>query len=431
MLRRFVLTVGALVAVAAPARSQDLRDQVRELFTFGTCGQLICLDTTVLFGHGSHFIPASNAITGTIISFLSNSIVLSVSNTPISSASSGTTFQFQGGVPVRTSTSAGPVFAERAQTLGRGRWFVGFGFTTMDFTRLRGVPLNGITLTLPHQDTQPPNSPRDTLGVPAYENDLIAVKVNMDVSLTVASFSASYGVADGVDIGVTVPFVRTSVSGHSSAEILLVGGDTLHRFSGTGTNPVLTSAASVNGSATGLGDVEGRLKINVAQSARVGVAFLGTGRFPTGDANNLTGSGRFSGRALGVVSVRFGGFNTHLNLGYTVRDASGQNNSIDANGGFDELIAPWATMAFDLLGSWQVGTPEVQVPQPVTYQAPVTRSLNVTNIPSGRDDPLNMAVGFKFLSKRGVQIVTNALFPLRNAGLQPAVMWTAGVEYNF
>jgi hypothetical protein len=431
MLRRVALLAASLAVCAAPARSQDLRDQVRQLFTFGSCGKLICLDTTVLFGHGSHFIPASDTITSTIISFLSNSIVLSVSNTPVSSASSGTTFQLQGGVPVRTSTSAGPVFAERAQTLGRGRWFLGFGFTAMDFTRLRGVPLHHLTLTLPHQDTQPPGTPKDTLGIPAFENDIIDVNVAMDVSLMVASFSATYGVVDGVDLGVTLPLVRTSVSGNSTAQILLVGGDTLHRFGGTGANPVLTSSSSVNGSATGLGDIEGRLKINIAQTERIGIALVGTARFPTGDDKNLLGSGRFSGRALGVASARFGVFNPHLNVGYTVRDAFGQNNSVEANAGFDQLVAPWATMAFDLLSSWEVGTPEVEVPLPVQYQAPVVRSLAVTDIPRGRDNALNMAIGFKFSTRKGIQIVTDALFPLRNAGLQPALMWTVGMEYTF
>jgi hypothetical protein len=431
MLRRAAMLAASLVVCAAPVRSQNLRDQVRQLFTFGTCGQLICLDTTVLFGHGSHFILASDTITSTIISFLSSSIALSVSNTPVSSASSGTTFQFQGGVPVRTSTSAGPVFAERAQTLGRGRWFLGFGFTAMDFTRLRGVPLNNITLTLPHQDVQPPGTPPNVLGDQAFENDVIDVNIDMNVSLIVASLSATYGVVDGVDIGVTVPFVHTAVSGHSTAQIILAGGDTLHRFAGTGTDPVLTSASSVNGSATGIGDVEGRLKINIAQTDRIGVALLGTARFPTGDDKNLLGSGRFSGRALGVVSARLGVFNPHLNVGYTVRDAFGQNNSVEANAGFDQLVAPWATMAFDLLSSWQVGTPEVQVPLPVQYQAPVVRSLVVTDIPRGRDNALNMAIGFKFASKKGIQIVTDALFPLRDAGLQPTLMWTVGLEYTF
>lgn len=431
MLRRVAVLAASLAVCAAPARAQNLRDQVRQLFTFGNCGKLICLDTTVLFGHGMHFIPASDSITSTLISFLSNSIVLSVSNTPVSSASSGTTFQFQGGVPVRTSTSAGPVFAERAQTLGRGRWFLGFGFTAMNFTRLRGVPLNHISLTLPHQDVAPPGTPANDLGDQPFELDQIDVNVSMDVSLMVASFSATYGIVDGVDLGVTIPFVRTAVSGTSLAQINLFGGDTLHRFGGTGANPVLTSNSSVNDAASGLGDIEGRLKINIAQTDRIGIAFLGVARFPTGDEGNLLGAGRFSGRALGVISSRFGAFNPHLNLGVTVRDAPLENASFETNAGFDQLVASHVTMAVDLLGSWEMGTPKVQVPKPVTYQAPVVHTLAVTDIPSRHDDFLSLSLGFKFVTTKGLQVVTNAVFPLRDAGLQPGVVWTAGLEHNF
>jgi hypothetical protein len=427
MLRRVVLGAATVLACVAPLHGQ-LRQQIeKELFTFGTCGQPLCLDASQLIGHGDHFIPATQSGGANLISFLSTAIGISVSNTPISSASSGTTFKFEGGLPVKTSTSAGPIFAERAQTLGRGRWFVGLGVSAMNFERLRGVPLRDIQLNFTHQDVPP----LDTLGNPIFENDFINVKVAMDVSLLVTSFSLSYGLVDGVDLSVAVPFVRTSVQGHSIAQIVPVSGTNLHYFAGTQTNPVLTAVASTDGAASGLGDVTGRLKINVAQTNKIGVAILGEARFPTGDENNLLGSGAFSGRGLGIISAAFGDFNPHLNFGVTVRDAKQQNNSIDANLGFDDLLAPWSTMVFDVLGSWQVGDSKLDVPPPVLYTYPSVRTLDVTNIPSQRDDYMSIAIGFKFATRRGIQIVTNALFPIRDSGLQPSVAWTAGLEYNF
>lgn len=432
MRHRVVFAACAALAAAGPVRAQSLRDQVRQLFTFGNCGQQVCLDTAVLFGHGDHFIPASVTTGSTLIAFLSTAIGVSVSNTPISSASSGTTFRFEGGVPVRTSTSAGPIFTERAQTLGRGRWFVGLGMTAIQFARLRGVPLSDIRLSLPHQDTNPPGTPRDTLGIPAFENDLVDVNVDMNVSVFVSSLSLSYGLVDGVDVGVTVPFVRTAISGRSTAQIVLVGGDTLHHFAGsTGADPRLTSASSVDASAAGLGDVEARVKVNIAQSDRIGVALLGYARFPTGDEQNLLGEGRFSGRGLGVVSARFGDFSPHVNLGVTVRDAPDLNNSVETSAGFDALLSPWSTMAVDLLGSWQAGASKVDVPPPVLYQAPVSHQVEVTNIPSRRDDFLSLSLGFKLRTRGGLQFVTNAVFPLRDSGLQPTVIWTGGLEYVF
>lgn len=432
MLQRVTRVLAVLSGCLLPTtvQAQHLRDQIRQLFSFPAgCQDFICLagispnDSL----HLQHFKPAADRDGSTFVEFISQSIGISVSNTPISSSSSGTTFRFEGLRPVATSTSGGPIFAERAQTLGRGRWFAGMGLTVLSYDKLRGVPLDRITFTFTHQDTPPIG-----LGNPNFENDIIRVQMALKVSLLVSSFSLSYGLVDGLDLGVTVPVVRTSMSGTSIAQIVPADPATiLHRFGGTSAAPVLTAVRAVQGSATGLGDVEGHLKINVAQSDRVGVAVFGSARFPTGDQNNLLGAGAFSARGLGVLSVRLGQLSTHLNIGYTVRDDSTQNNSIDGAVGYDVLVAPSVTMAFDVLSAWQIGSSNLHVPAPVLYSYPVTRSLDVTNIPSQPDNYMSMNVGFKFRTRRGIEIVTNALFPIRNSGLQPTVAWTGALQYNF
>jgi hypothetical protein len=301
------------------------------------------------------------------------------------------------------------------------------GVTQMDFQRLRGVPLDRISFNFTHEDAD-----SNGLGSPNFENDLIRVQVAMNVSLLVASFGLTYGLVDGVDVGVTVPFVRTSMSGTSVAQIIPANPAEIdHYFGGTSTSPVLSAVRTVRGSAAGLGDVEGHLKINVAQGDHVGVAVFGSARFPTGDENNLLGSGAFSGRGLGVLSVRLGQLSTHLNLGYTVRDAVTQNNSVDGSLGYDVLVAPTVTMAFDVVSSWQIGASNLHVPAPVVYTQPITRTLDVTNIPSQPDNYMALSFGFKFRTRRGIEIVTNALFPLRDSGLQPNVTWTGALQYNF
>ncbi len=428
--RLLLLGIVSLVATAGSA-AQTPRGAINQLFTFGVCGQPLCLDlkpdSISGINHGTHFIPALETSGGTVISFLTSAIGFSVSNTPITSSSGGTTFRFEGGVPVQTSTSAGPILGERAQTLGRGRWFVGADFSAVRFERLRGVALNDIVFNFRHEN----RPPLDTVGVPAFERDFVQLNLHLAVSLLVASFTASYGISDGIDVGVAVPFVRTSVSGQSTAQIFLVGLDTLHRFGGTGANPILTASTQAAGVASGLGDIEGHIKITLKQGERLGIALLTSARFPTGDDQDLLGAGSFSARGLGVVSARFGNFNPHGSIGYTVRTGGQLTNSFELNGGFDNLLAPWATMAIDVLGSWQVGDSKIDVPAPVPYDAPFPYTLQVTNIPSRRDNFLSASVGFKFRTKRGIQIVSNALVPLLDAGLQPRVTWTGGLEYTF
>lgn len=430
-MRRVVAVAGvALVALAGPLMSQGLRERISsELFTFGTCGQPLCLDGSQLVGHGDHFIPAQLSGAGSILAFLSNAIGVSVTNVPISAASSGATFSFEGGVPVKTSSSAGPIFSERAQTLGRGRFFLGANITALRFERLRGVHLDDLVLNFAHEDIPPVG-----LGDPAYESDLIEVRVAMDIDLLVSSVFASWGIVDGVDLSVSVPVVHTSVRGTSTAQVIPFGSGTAtpHYF-GTDASgdPILTAIASTEGSATGIGDVAGRVKINVLQTQRVGVGLLFDGRFPTGDETNLLGSGRFSGRGLGIVSLRFGNFAPHANVGYVFRDADLENNSVLANVGFDQLLASWATMAVDVISEWQIGESKLQLPGAIVFSEPFARTIESSRIPNQKDNPIAFSVGFKFATPRGITFVTNALIPLRDAGLQPSAVWTGGLEYNF
>ena len=424
-MRRCLLV--ALLLAPASLAAQSLREQIRtDLFTFGNCGQPLCL-AGALPGHGNHFIPATQSAAGDILDLLGNALAASVSNTPVGATSSGVTYQFVGGLPVKTATSGGPIFGERSQTLGRGRFFVGANVSAMHFERLRGVRMDDIEFNFTHEDTPP----LDTLGAPFFENDVIAVRVAMNVSLIVTTVVASYGLVDGVDLSIAVPIVHTSVQGTSVATIIPAGYPSPHRFGGTDSLPVMTAVAGMDGSASGIGDVAARLKVNVAQSNSFGAAILLDGRFGTGDDQNLLGSGGFSGRGLGILSARFGTLAPHLNLGYVFRDAKQASNAIVATAGFDNALASWATMAFDLLSEWQLGDSKLRIPGPVNYQVPFPRTVRPTNIPAQRDDFLSASVGFKFQTPRGILITTNALFPLRNSGMQPSAVWTGGLEYNF
>src|SRR2546427_5122095 len=186
MSRRAALAT-VLIALACPLAAQSLREQIRtDLFTFGNCGEPLCL-AGALLGHGSHFIPATQSAAGDILDLLGNSLAASVANTPVGATSSGVTYQFVGGMPVKTATSGGPIFGERSQALGKGRVFVGAHFTAMHFERVRGVRMDGIVFTFTHAHTPP----TDTLGRPFFENDVIRVRVAMNVNLIVSTLVAS------------------------------------------------------------------------------------------------------------------------------------------------------------------------------------------------------------------------------------------------
>jgi hypothetical protein len=444
---RFLLCAAATLATlaSAPLPAQGLLGQVSSLFIFGP-GQ----DPLFLAGsadpnnpisireHGDHFVPAASTANGTLISFITEAVGANVANVPLSASSSGETFRFVGGVPERTSTSAGPVFGERAQTLGRGRVLAGINRSSFHFQTLRGVDLRDIQLTFTHENVNFPGCDSafhgdcSKMGIPPVENDVMQFNLSLDIHVDVTSLYLTYGVLDRLDLGVVVPIVSTSLTGSSEAQIVPFGGPPVsHFFGGTPENPVLTASRNASGSALGLGDVALRLKYNLRQTPRTSVALFGDARFPTGSRNDLLGSGFFAVRGIAVMSARFGDFSPHVNTGYLHRRTSEQNDALLGTLGFDQSLARHFTLAVDLVSELQVGDSKLKLPQPVHYDAPFQRTVIPTTIPDIRDDIVNGSFGFKFTTDGGFTVIANALFPLNRGGLRPGVSYTAGLEYAF
>lgn len=442
---RWLWSLVGLTLTATALDAQGLRDKIAELFIFAAGQDPLFLGGTAdpnnpaaIQLHANHFVPAAVAENGTLISFIGTAISQNVASLPVSATSGGSTFRFEGGVPVRTSVSPGPIFAERAQTLGRGRVFVGANVNRLHFATLRGVRLTDIQMNFTHQNVDSPQC--DSIagtdcapyGVPTLENDVIALRLALDLDMTVTSFFVSFGLLDRVDIGVVLPIVSTSLRGTSDVQVRPFGGTTAaHFFGGTPDNPQLATTRFVEGSATGVGDIAARVKVNVTQSDRTSFAVLADARFPTGSEDDFLGSGHLAARGLGILSARFGAFSPHANVGVLFRSGDLQNNAVLATVGFDHLMAPWATLAVDLVSELQVGESELQLPGTVSYDVPFRRTVAPTNIPTARDDQINASFGFQFTTSTGITLVANTLWPLNRGGLRPNLLWTAGLEYNF
>ena len=403
-----------------------LRDRIRELFSFGSCGRPLCLDNSVnaTNGHGDHFVPDIIANNGRILEFLTDAIAASAANLPLSATTSGVTFRFVGGLPVKTSSSLGPIFGERAQTLGKGRFVVGANMSALNFTSLRGVPLNQIVLNFSHDDVPP-----EGLGQPLRENDILQVRLDLSVNLMVTTLFTTWGLTDRVDIAVAVPIVHTGLTGRSTGQFFPFGIPTSHFFAGDSANPVLSASAATFGFATGMGDVALRTKWSVHDGESAAVAVMADARLPTGSDADLTGSGHFSIRGLMLASARLGDFAPHLNIGYALR--GGRNDALLATGGFDQALSDWATLAVDLISEWQVGESSLTLPANVTIIHPVERHVTPTNIPNIKDHRVNGSFGMRFRTPGGPIVVANALMPLRRGGLESRFIWTLGIDGNF
>src|SRR5512146_581759 len=449
-----VVLVAAILLLPAVIHAQadeSLRGKISQLFIFGSGADPLFLAGTAdpsnpasIRAHGAHFVPSAVSENGSLIGFITGAIATSVGNLPIGATSGGTTFRFEGGVPVKTSTSAGPIFAERAQTLGKGRSIVGIGRNSFHFTSLRGVPLNDVELIFTHENVTNLTFPGcdsiqggdcSKMGIPNLENDIMQFRLNLDLDIAVTNLYATYGLSDRLDVGVVVPLVSSHLHGQSFVQVLPFGGTSAaHFFAGTPTNPVLSATRDVDGSSFGLGDVAVRSKLKVHESDKSRVALLGEARFATGASDDLLGAGVFSARGMAVVSGVVGAFSPHANVGYAYHARTSDlpwNDAVIATAGFDDLIASHVTLAADLVSELQVGRSNLRLPGPVTYDAPFHRVIQPTTIPDQRDDIVNGSFGFKYQLPSAFTVVANVLVPLNRGGMRPDIIYTTALEFNF
>ncbi len=425
-----------VISAPLPLRAQSMQTVLNRLFIFSGGEEPLFLGGEAGI-HGEHYVPAESEANGLLIGFLNEAIAANVATFPLSSTVSSQTFGFVGGVPTPTSTSFGPIFAERAQTVGRGRFNVGMNYSRVGFRRIRGVPLSDVRMTFLHQNVDFPNcdiafgGDCSLYGIPQFEHDQIQLNLDLDMDAEIFAFFASVGVTDWLDLSLAVPVIRFTLDGTSVARITpTTGVPVFHFFGGTAEAPVLEARSTTHGKAAGIGDIAGRVKMRLSRGPGLDVSALAEIRAPTGSTEDFLGTGTTTARALLITSGTFGAFSPHLNAGYAYRGGKLEQNSIELAAGFDHWLADWATLAADLLGSLKLGKPRITFPETVAFEAPYREEIRLTNIPDRSDDILDGSLGFKLRTGSGIVLVANALVPLNDGGLRGGVIPTIGVEYS-
>ena len=105
------------------------------------------------------------------------------------------------GLQVRTATTFGPSFAERALTSGEGNVSVGVNFMSSTYDRLYKQSLNALQL-------------RSVVAVSPKDGRLGVTDLTLTANTVV--MSGRMGITDNLDVGVSVPIVTVKVKGTSS-----------------------------------------------------------------------------------------------------------------------------------------------------------------------------------------------------------------------
>jgi hypothetical protein len=491
----------SLAMTAVPARAQDLPlaqllpDLIlREITLQSPPVPAGVPGTPEGFTHVAHFSPIeagelNNPVVGIVQSF-NTQMATQFSTFPLGSSSGGMTYVFDESVGTfrRGSSSFGPLFAERALTIGRRKLSAGFNYQRTSYNTFEGQNLDdgSIKFYLRHQDCckavpspDPPGfqvivQPDGTRFNLPLEGDLIEAALSLKATTHTTAVFANYGVTDRWDIGLAVPFVRVNLDASVHARILrLATGPppdapitaqqrqaalNVHTFELNNSDATLTLQRS--GRATGLGDIALRTKYHFLRVAGAGLAAAVDLRLPTGDENELLGAGGAEAKFLLVASSERGRLGEHVNIGYTAAHGNvagtvaGLNavslpDEINYTGGVEFVASPRFTVVGDLIGRTLHGAGRLDL---VSKNFEYTDTVAVQTRPgcglpdfvchasisldefaprSGNLTLLLGTGGVKFNLAGNLLISGSVLFPLTNAGLRSRVTAVIGVDYAF
>ncbi len=294
--RSACLVLVSSLLLPAASHGQSMQDVLNEPFVFGggedplfLAGSAGSPGTAAL--HGDHFIPASSDANTALLSFFNTAIAANIANFPLSSTVASKTFRFIDGVPTPTSNSFGPIFAERAQTIGRGRLNAGLNYSRLRFAEIRGVDLDDVQLTFVHENSDFPGCSEvfaadcSLYGVPSFENDVIDLTLDLNMEADVFAFYTTFGLTDWLDLSVALRIIDFHMRGASLATVQPTTDPVFPFFAGTQEEPDFTATTQAFGSASGIGDIAGRLKALVVRGSSWDLGLLGEVRAPTGRAD--------------------------------------------------------------------------------------------------------------------------------------------------
>jgi len=424
----------------APVAAQNHPTSLATLFqdVYGPNGLVLNSDDVTLDGttHAAHF----NSAFQSDFRLVNIALTSQLTGVPLPSPASGFTYKFDSatGTFVRSTNSFGPILSDRAETIGRGRVALGFTSQFFSFDHLDGTPLTDIPAVFRHDDFQAGGG----------RADVVSTTNTIQASVNQYTGALTYGITDRVDVSLAVPVVRTKLSLLSNARIYRLGTGTnvqVHYFrddlaiGGYGS----TKQFFVEGSAAGIGDLLLRVKSTLMREGTRAFAAGVDVRLPTGDEQNLLGTGATGVRPFAAFSASYGAFSPHANIAYLWNGksvlAGDVNENIEAGlpdqfhyalGG-DLSLNNRFSIIFDVLGDRVLDSPRLS-----------TYTLHATGVAGSADLPdiqfatssywtADGALGFKANVASRVLVEFNLRFNMIQNGLSDRIAPLIGVEWAF
>jgi hypothetical protein len=437
----FVAAGILLLGSAAPARAQEPYNvtvnvtELSRIFTelYGPDG-LVVNSLAALAGgvsHSAHFNSGfesefsqfGTALTGQIVSL------------PLPAPASGFTYQLDPGLGVftRTTSTFGPILAERVDTIGARRVTLGFAYQRLAFDSISSMDLESVPAVFTH----------DNAELRGGREDVITTVNSIDSEVTRSAAFVTYGVTNDLDISIALPYIAADMVVTSDATIQRIGTTVpeIHFFRAADDSIGDRRLFTAFGHSSGLGDITIRLKQAVRRAPTRGIALGLDMRLPTGDERNLLGTGAAGIQPFFVWSANYNTFSPHFNIGYQWNGSSILGSDLES-GVTEDLpdvgvyavgavvaIHPRITAAIDVLGRYIFDSPRVHRDE---FHALDGRSVfpNI-GFDTGSIHELSSAVGLKINLAGRLLLNTNLLVALNSEGLRDKISPLVGIEYAF
>ncbi len=382
MLKTTLILATCVVITVGKAAAQTRPSTLSTLFddVFGANGLVVSSDDVQL--DGTNHAAHFNSSFQSDFRLMNIALTSQLTAVPVPSPASGFTYKFDPstGTFVRSTRSFGPILADRGETIGRGRIAFGTNLQFFSFDRLDGVVLSDIPAVFRHDNY------RSTGG----RSDVIATRNTIQAT------------------------------GHGTSRQFFASGD-----------------------AGGVGDILLRAKGTVMREGRRSLAAGVDLRLPTGDEQNLLGSGAPGVRPFAALSASYGVAAPHVNVAYQwngrsvlagdVREGvkADMPDQFQYAAGTDLTVNPRLSLLFDVIGQRLLHSPRLST-FAFLAEGPAGRaSLRDLEFQTASFWTTSGSVGLKANLASRLLINFNLRFAIGKAGLTDRVTPLLGLEWAF
>jgi hypothetical protein len=471
----FALLCLLLILSTFPAReslARNLTDTFAQGFIFTPSS--VFLSSSFGTGEPVDFSAAGAAVAPAFAAAVAQAVTQEF---PLTSVSPAFTYRYNPAVDTfeRLTSVPGPLFSERAVTLGKGQLNFSIGYSFTDFSDLNGTPLKNlrgaklIAEEFP-QDLQDPVGQLPTgeilLPIP-FSLSRIHTRVDLQAHIVVPTLR--YGVTDRWDMSLSLPvvntFLRVRNEVHRVADIaafLAVGPGTIRHVDAAGNtvdpaNPPFVKTRRpaeflrrAAGHATGVGDITLRTKYYLWQQGFGGAAVGLNLQLPSGDSENFHGTDETHLTTFLYLSqILWEQIEPHLNVGLDFNADDVDRSSVLYAIGASLSVHSQLGVVADFIGRSEFGKLPVHLPASATVagteldRKPATCTTTQPCFTKGtvkfpvipirikRNDIVDFSFGLRYAIGSSGSIFFGGIVPLNSDGFRPDFIPAGGIEYTF